>query len=253
MIRYVVSMVKYKHCEKCKKVYGTEAWIGEIHSYTGLCVSCAEGEQQEQQKQQEIVKEYITNKNETEYTENMREILENTKSSPLEVEKSLLSSLDQKANDVLSGEGSIDVLIKEIKDRLIDKAKDRMRDTIQSFDAGRIDAQKVVKYAEKTFDYLSEYKDFMDKVVVKLQSKPKMNVKTAIEKVYKETMVNIPKDITKDALLNKKVTLKNVFGKAVKWHDIYSGTKDVYELTKKMVIHPFIEIQKRLSTLPFYN
>ncbi|MFW9987887.1 MAG: hypothetical protein ACFFC3_04465 [Candidatus Odinarchaeota archaeon] len=246
-------MVKYIHCEKCKKIYSTETWIGEIHSYTGLCVSCTEEEQQENQKQQETVKEYITNKNDSEDTEKMQEILENTKSSSLDIEKNLLSSLDQKANDVLSGVGSIDVLIKEIKDGLIDKAKDRIGETIQSFDAGRIDAQKVVEYAEKTFDYLSEYKEFMDNVVVKLQTKSKMKVKTAIEKVYKESIVNIPKEITKDALLNKKATLKNIFGKASKWHDIYSDTKDVYELTKKMVTHPFIEIQKKFNTLPFYN
>jgi len=79
-----------------------------------------------------------------------------------------------------------------------------------------------------------------------------MKVKTAIEKVFKETMANMPKDVAKDVLLNKKAMLKTVFGKAVKWYSIYSDTEDVYELTKKMVLHPFNEIQKKLSTLPFY-
>ena len=182
----------------------------------------------------------------------MKDNLESTLSSPIEIERSLLSSLEQKANDVLSGEGSIDILIKEIKDGLVDKAKERIGETILGFDASKIDAQKVVDYAEKTFDYLSEYKDYMDNVGKKLQDKPKMKVKTAIEKVFKETMANMPKDVAKDVLLNKKAMLKIVFGKTVKWYNIYSDTKDVYELTKKMVLHPFNEIQKKLSTLPFY-
>ncbi|GAI87791.1 unnamed protein product, partial [marine sediment metagenome] len=75
-------------------------------------------------------------------------------------------------------------------------------------------------------------------------------VKTAIEKVFKESMANMSKDVAKDVLLYKKAMLKNVFGKAVKWCSIYSDTKDVLELTKKMVLHPFITIQNKLSTLP---
>ena len=246
-------MVKYNHCEKCKRVYNTETWIGEVHTYNGICPSCIAGEQQENQMQQESAEDHIMNKYDTEHTKRMKNNLESTQSSPIEIERSLLSSLEKKADDVLSGEGSIDVLIKEIKDGLVDKAKERVGETIQGFDASKIDAQKVVDYAEKTFDYLSEYKDYMDKVVKKLQDKPKMKVKTAIEKVFKETMANMPKDVAKDVLLNKKATLKTVFGKAVKWYSIYSDTKDVYELTKKMVLHPFNEIQKKLSTLPFYT
>lgn len=246
-------MVKYNHCEKCKKVYNTETWIGEVHTYNGICPSCIAGEQQENQMQQESAEEHIMNKDDMEYAKRMKDNLESTRSSPIEIERSLLSSLKQKTNDVLSGEGSIDVLIKEIKDGLVDKAKQRIGETIQGFDASKIDAQKVVDYAEKTFDYLSEYKVYMDIVLKKLQDKPKMKVKTAIEKVFKETMANMPKDVAKDVLLNKKAMLKIVFGKTVKWYNIYSDTKDVYELTKKMVLHPFNEIQKKLSTLPFYT
>ena len=246
-------MVKYNHCEKCKRVYNTETWIGEVHTYNGICPSCIAGEQQENQMQQDSAEDHIMNKDDTEYTKRMKDNLESTQSSPIEIERSLLSSLEQKANDVLSGEGSIDILIKEIKDGLVDKAKERIGETIQGFDASKIDAQKVVDYAEKTFDYLSEYKVYMDNVLKKLQDKPKMKVKTAIEKVFKETMANMPKDVAKDVLLNKKAMLKIVFGKTLKWYNIYSDTKDVYELTKKMVLHPFNEIQKKLSTLPFYT
>ncbi len=246
-------MVKYTHCEKCKRIYNTKTWIGEVHTYNGICPSCIAGEQQENQMQQDSAEDHIMNKDDTEYTKRMKDNLESTLSSPIEIERSLLSSLEQKANDVLSGEGSIDVLIKEIKDGLVDKAKERIGETIQSFDASKIDAQKVVDYVEKTFEYLSEYKEYMDNVVKKLQDNPKMKVKTAIEKVFKETMANMPKDVAKDVLLNKKAMLKIVFGKTVKWYNIYSDTKDVYELTKKMVLHPFNEIQKKFSTLPFYT
>ncbi len=246
-------MVKYYHCEKCKRVYNTEIWIGEVHTYNGICPLCIAGEQQENQTQQDSAEDHIMNKYDTEPTKRMKNNLESTQASPIEIERSLLSSLEQKVNDVLSGEGSIDVLIKEIQDGLVDKAKERIGETIQSFDASKIDAQKVVDYVEKTFEYLSEYKKYMDNVVKKLQDNPKMKVKTAIEKVFKETMSNMPKDVPKDVLLNKKAMLKNVFGKAEKWYNIYSDTKDVYELTKKMVLHPFNEIQKKLSTLPFYT
>ena len=263
-------MVKYNHCEKCKSVYDTASWIGEVHIYNGICPTCIAREQQENHKQQESARrvseqnrdmfsrlknaeDRMVNKHDTEHTERMKDLHETTQSSPLEIEKSLLSRLEQKANDVLSGEGSVDVLIKEIKVELVDKAKERIGDTFQIFDANKINAQKVIDYVENTFDYLSEYKDYMDKIVKKLQDKPKIKVKTAIEKVFKETMANMPKDVAKDVLLNKKATLKTVFGKAVKWYSIYSDTKDVYELTKKMVLHPFNEIQKKLSTLPFYT
>ena len=60
-------------------------------------------------------------------------------------------------------------------------------------------------------------------------------------------------DMAKDILINKKTMLKNVFGKAVKWYNIYADTSDAMELTKKMVLHPFNEIQKKLGTLPFYS
>ncbi|MFX1307609.1 MAG: hypothetical protein ACFFDG_12425, partial [Promethearchaeota archaeon] len=136
---------------------------------------------------------------------------------------------------------------------LVEKAKVRIEETIQSFDAYKIDAQKVINYVEKTFDYLSEYKEYMDNVVKKLQDKPKMKVKTAIEKVYKDTIVNLPKEVAKDVLLNKKELYKTVYSKAVKWYNFYSDIEDIYDLTKKMTLHPFNEVQKKLSTLPFYT
>ena len=79
----------------------------------------------------------------------------------------------------------------------------------------------------------------MDSVVKKLQNKPKMKVKTAIDKVFKESITNIQ-------------ILKKVSDKAAKWYNIYSDTKNTFEITKKMVLHPFTEIQKKLCTLPFY-
>ncbi len=246
-------MVKYNHCEKCKSVYGTESWIGEVHIYSGICPSCMEGEQQENQMQQESTEEHIVDKHDRQENERMKDIHESVQSSPIEIEKNLLSSLEQKANDVLFGESSIDVLIKEIKDDLVDNSRKRIEETFQSFDVGKIDAQKVVDYVDNILAYLSEYKDYMDNVIIKIQNKPKIKVKTAIDKVFKESMVNMPKDIAKDVLLNKKAMLKTVFDKAVKWYKIYSDTKDVLELTKKMVIHPFNEIQKKLYTLPFYD
>ncbi|MFX1597159.1 MAG: hypothetical protein ACFFBK_13970 [Promethearchaeota archaeon] len=246
-------MVKYYHCEKCKKIYSTETWIGEVHTYDGICPSCIEGKQENNQKQQEIAEDYTINIDNREYTEIIENTLIKAHSSPIEIEKQLLSSLVLKANALFSGEGSIDVLIKEIKDELVDKAKVRIEETIQSFDAYKIDAQKMINYTEKTFDYLSEYKEYMDNVMNMLQDKPKMKVKTAIEKAYKETIKNMPKDIAKDVLLDKKAIYKTVYGKAVKWYSIYSDIEDIYELTRKMVLHPFNEIQKKLSTLPFYT
>jgi len=245
-------MVKYNHCEKCKKVYNTALYIGEVHTYNGICPSCMAGEQQEDQLQQEIAEDLIVNKYDSEQVEAIKEIHESTQSSPIEIEKNLLSRLEQKANEVLSSGGSVDVLIKEIKDGIVEKAKERIEEVFQSFDVNKIDAQKVVDYVENTCNYVSEYKGYMDCVVKKLQDKPKMKVKTAIEKVFKETMSNMPKDVAKDALLNKKAMLKAVFGEAMECYSIYSDTKDALELTKKMVLHPFKTIQNKLSTLPFY-
>jgi len=245
-------MVKYNHCEKCKKVYNTEPWIGEVHTYSGICPSCITEEQQENQMQIETAEIHIANRHDTEQDYKTEDAYESTQSSPLEVEKSLLSRLEQMANDILSDQGSMDVLIKELKLGLVDKAKERIEATFQSFDVNKIDAQKVVDFAEKTFSYLSEYKDYMDNVVIKLQANPKMKVKTAIEKVYKDSLGKIPKNVAKDVLLNKKVMLKTVLGKSVKWYSIYADTDNELELTKKMVLHPFNEIQKKLSALPFY-
>jgi len=255
-------MVKYNHCEKCKKVYNTATYIGEVHTYDGICPSCMEREQQENpstdekleiEREMEREKLQMVNKDDMEDAETIKDKHESTQSSPIDIEKSLLSSLEQKANDVLSSGVSIDVLIKEIRDGLVDKAKERIGETFQSFDAKKIDAQKVVDYVENTFDYLSEYKDYMDNVDTKLQSNRKMKVKNAIDKVFKECMANMPKGAAKDVLSNKKTMLKTVFSKAVECYSIYSDTKDVFELTKKMVLHPFNEIQNRLSTLPFYS
>ena len=246
-------MVKYNHCEKCKNIYNTETWIGEVHAYNGICPSCLAGEQQVNQMEQESAEDHMVDKHDTEHDEKMIANHESTQSSPLEIERSLLSKLEQKANDVLSGEGSINVLIKEIKDDLVDKAKERIGETFKNFDVNKIDAQKVVDYAENILDYLSEYIDYMNNVVKKLQDNPKMKVKTAIDKFFKESMANMPKDVAKDVLLNKKAMLKTLSDKAVKWYNIYADTKDVFELTKKMGLHPFNEIQKKLSTLPFYT
>jgi hypothetical protein len=250
-------MVKYIHCEKCKKVCNTETWIGEVHTYNGLCSSCIEKEEQEDsssEEKSEIGREeqLIADINITESTEQMEEIQESTQSSLIETEKSLLLNLEQRANEVLSSSGSIDVLIKEIKLGLVDKAKERIEEVFQSFDVNKIDAQKTVDLVEKTFEYLSEYEDYMSNVVLKLQANPKLKVKSAIEKVYKETMSNMPKDIAKDLILNKKEMLKNVYSKAVKWYNIHSDEKDALELTKKMALHPFSKIQEKLGTLPFY-
>ena len=251
-------MVKYIHCKNCKKIYNTKTWIGEVHIYDGLCSECNELEQDdspsiEEKLESEGEEQVITNGNTTKTTEEIKKIPESTQSSQLENEKKILFALDQKANEILSGGGSIDVLIKEIKMGLVDKARERIEETFQSFDVNKIDAQKTVDYVERTFDYLSEYKDYMDNVVAKLQLKPKMNVKTAIEKVFKDTIEEMPKDIAKDLINNKKAMLKAVNDKALKWYDIYSDTNDALELTKKMVLHPFNEIQKKLSTLPFYT
>lgn len=244
-------MVKYYHCEKCKKVYNTETWIGEVHMYNGTCPSCIEEEPQEEQIQQE--QDLISSTDHMESTQPMKNTIETSKSSSIENEKSLLQNLEQKANEVLSYKGSIDVLIKEIRDGLVEKAKERIEETIQDFDVSKIEAQKVIDYIEKTFDYLSEYKDYMDNVVKKLQDKPKMKVKTALEKVFKEAITNMSKEVAKDVLLNKKATLKLAYGKAVKWFNVYSSIEDVNELTNKMYLHPFNEIQKKLSSLPFYT
>jgi len=245
-------MVKYSHCEKCKDVYNTETWIGVVHIYKGICPSCMEEEQQENQIPQEVMDTQMVDKHDTVHPEKVKTDSETTQTSPIEIDKNLLFHLEQKANDVLSSKGSIDVLIKEIKSDLVEKAREKIEETFESFDVNKIDAQKVVDYAENILDYLSEYKNYMDCVVQKLQNKPKMKVKTAIDKVLKESMANIQKDVAKDVFLNKKEVLKTVSDKAVKWYKIYSDTKNTFELTKKMVLHPFTEIQKNLCTLPFY-
>ena len=246
-------MVKYKHCKICKSVYDTESWTGEVHIYDGFCSSCMTGDNEENQTQQEIAEDHIGDKHNRDQVEKIKDIYERSQSSPIEAEINFLSSLEQKTNDVLSGKGSIDVLIKEIKDDLVDKAKERIEETFQSFDVNKIDAQKVIDSVEDIMAYLSEYKDFMDKVVLKIQIKPKMKVKTAIDKVLKESMTNMPKDVSKDILLNKKTMLNTVSDQAVKWYKIYSDTKDVLELTKKMLLHPINEIQRNLRSLPFYD
>ena len=246
-------MVKYNHCEKCKNVYNTETWIGVVHAYNGICPSCLAGEQQENQMEQESAEDHMVDKHDTEHAEKMKANHESTQSSPLEIERSLLSKLEQKANDVFSGMGSINVLIKEIQDDLVDKAKERIEETFQSFDVNKIEAQKTVDYAESILSYLSEYKDFIDSVVKTIEFKPKMKIKAAIDKVFKEAMANLPKDVAKDVLLSRKTILKTVSDKAVKLYNIYSDTEDVFELTKKMGLHPFNEIQRNLKTLPFYT
>ncbi|MFW9896233.1 MAG: hypothetical protein ACFFD7_10550, partial [Candidatus Thorarchaeota archaeon] len=111
-------------------------------------------------------------------------------------------------------------------------------------------------YAESILDYLSEYKEYMDNVIIKLHDRPKIEVKVAIDKVLKESISNIPKDISKDILLNKKAMLNIVSDKAKEWYNFYSDkkvAKDALKLTSKMVLHPFKEIQDKLNNLPFYN
>jgi hypothetical protein len=240
-------MVKYYHCEKCKKVYNTESWIGEVHTYNGICSECIK---EEQKNHQEIVEDNIVeNHGHIEKVEGADE----KSTANIEIDKILLLNLEKKANEVLSTDGPINVLVKEIKDDLVGKAKQRIEETFQSFDAGKIDAQKTIDYAENILDYLSAYKDYMDKVVIKIENKPKMKVKTAIDKVLKESMANISKDISKDVLLNKKTILNTVSNMAVEWYNIYSDIKNALELTTKMVLHPFNEMQKKLGSLPFYN
>ena len=246
-------MVKYKHCKECKSIYDTEPWIGEVHIYSGICSSCMEEEQPGNQAPQESLEDTVSDKFGTEQAEIIQDIHEHTRSTPIEIEKNLLSSLEQKATNVLTGMGSINVLIKEIKDDLVDKAKEWIEETFQSFDVNKIEAQKTVDYAESILVYLSEYKDYMDNIVKLIESKPKMKVKTAIDKVFKESMANLPKDVAKDIFLERKAMLKTVSDKAVKCYNIYSDTKDVHELIKKIGLHPFNEIQKKLTTLPFYT
>ncbi len=69
-------MVKYYHCEKCKGIYNTETWIGEVHTYSGFCPSCLEGEQQENQIKQESAEDYVVNKYDSEQVEAIKEILD---------------------------------------------------------------------------------------------------------------------------------------------------------------------------------
>ena len=244
-------MVKYFHCELCKKVISSETWIGEVHLYEGFCSSCSEIEQ-ETDTSNETKVENLGNV-EVEQVEETIIPSESTHDSQLDIEMNLLSNLTHKADEVLSNQGSINVLIKEIKDDLVDKAKERIEQTIQSFDVSKIEAQKVINYTEGVFDLISDYNDYMNDIIKKLQDKPKMKVKNAIEKVYKDSMAILPKDIAKDVLLGRKAMLKTVFDKASKSYDIYSDIEDVNELTKKMALHPFHVIQEKLSTLPFYR
>ncbi|MFX1457640.1 MAG: hypothetical protein ACFFDB_19920 [Promethearchaeota archaeon] len=246
-------MVKYKHCEKCKSIYSTEPWIGEVHTYIGICPSCMEEEPQECQIQKDIVEDDIVETQEVEKVEGKEVTLETIQTPLTDTDRILLNSLEQKANEVLSGDRSINVLIKEIKDDLVGKAKQRIEETFQSFDAGKIDAQKAIDYAERILDYLSEYKEYMDNVIIKLHDKPKIKVKAAIDKVLKESISDIPKDISKDILLNRKAILNIVSDKAKEWYNFYSDTKDALNITSKMVLHPFKEIQDKLNSLPFYN
>jgi hypothetical protein len=246
-------MVKYHHCERCKDIYDTEQWIGEVHTYNGICTSCKEEQQDAEDKAPESVEENNLENYVKEQAETIRNIHEQTRSTPIEIEKKFISDLEQKANEVFLGKGSINVLIKEIKDDLITKAKDRIEETFQSFDVNKKDAQKTVGNAENILSYLSEYKDFMDSVVKTIEIKPKMKVKTALDKVSKESLGNLPKDIAKEVLLNKKTVLKVVSQKAAQWYKQYSDTKDPFVLIKKMSLHPFNEIQKMLKTLPFYD
>lgn len=243
-------MVKYTHCEKCKRVINTESYIGEVHEYQGLCLSC---EEEETQSQQQNPEKNLTDKLDTEPPEKRIENRENTQSSPIEIDRKLLSDLEQKANDVLSGNGSVYVLIKEIKDDLVTKAKVRIGETFESFDINKIEALKVVDHTENILDYLGEYKDYMDKLVKKLQDKPKMNVKTAIDRVFKESIGNLPKAVAKEDFLKKKAILKTVCDKTKECYHNYADEKDIIELTKKMGLHPFNEIQNKLSTLSFYK
>ncbi|MFW9825280.1 MAG: hypothetical protein ACFFE4_20225, partial [Candidatus Thorarchaeota archaeon] len=157
-------MVKYNHCEKCKNIYSTETWIGEVHAYTGICPSCMEEEPQEDQNQEAIVEDDSLKTQEVEKVEETEVTLEPSQTPLTDTDRILLNSLEQKANEVLSGDRSINVLIKEIKDDLVGMAKQRIEETFQSFDAGKIDAQKAIDYAESILDYLSEYKEYMDNV-----------------------------------------------------------------------------------------
>lgn len=234
-------------------MYSTEPWIGEVHAYTGICPSCNEEEQEINQIQQETADDHKVDSQTAEHTERVKDNYDATESSPIEIERNYLSNLERNASDVLSNGGSIQVLIKEIKDGLVEKARERIEETFQSFDVRKIEAQKLVDYADNLLDYMSEYNEYMDKVVIKLQSKPKMKVKAAIDKVFKDSMATLPKDISKDVLLAKKKMLNNVSDKAAEWYNLYSDIKDPLELTKKMVFHPFNEIQKKLGTLPFYD
>jgi hypothetical protein len=234
----------------CKKVISSENWIGEVHLYEGFCSSCSELKQESDISKGSTVEKLV---NEAKQVEETIIPCETSHDSQLEIEMALLSNLTQKADDVLSHQGSINVFIKEIKDDLVDKAKERIEQSIQSFDVKKIEAQKVINYTEGIFDLISDYNDYMNDIINKLQDKPKMKVKNAIEKVYKDSMAILPKDIAKDVLLGKKAMLKTICNKATKSYDIYSYIEDINELTKKMALHPFHVIQEKLSTLPFYR
>jgi hypothetical protein len=246
-------MVKYNHCEKCKKVLNTEPWIGVVHAYNGICSSCMEEENHENDTKQDNKGDINLDKKDKDILEKLEESTENCITLPLERDKILLSNLEKKANEVISGESSIYVLIKEIKDDLINKANERIEETYESFDINKIEAQKVVKNTEYILEYLSDYKEYMDKLINKLKEKPSLKIKSTLGKIHKESIANLPKSITKEMLLDKKEVLKIVFTKTEEFYNFYSETEDVFELTKKMGLHPFTEIQRELSTLPFYR
>ena len=231
----------------------TEPWIGEVHAYNGICPSCMEKEQDENQVSEEGVDDITLDKKDEEKGEVLEKTLEIPQKEPDEIDKILLSSLEEKANDVLSGKGSIHVLIKEIKDDLINKANERIEETYESFDINKKEAQQVVKNAEFILQYLTEYKEYLDELNNRLKEKPSLKIKSTLGKIHKESMASLPKGITKEMLLDKKELLKLVSTKTEEFYGIYSDTEDVFELTKKMGLHPFNEIQKELNTLPFYS
>ncbi|MFX0031019.1 MAG: hypothetical protein ACFE8B_17525, partial [Candidatus Hermodarchaeota archaeon] len=91
-------MVKYNHCEKCKSIYSTTPWIGEVHTYEGICPSCEAEEQQKSEISEVDVEDQIVNEFDVEHIEEMQDLQEITHSSPLEIDKDLLSNLEQKAS-----------------------------------------------------------------------------------------------------------------------------------------------------------
>lgn len=238
-------MVKYSHCEKCKSIYNTETWIGEVHVYEGVCPSCLKEEKEEGKNQISPIRVEEPEK----VIEEVNDVLEPPQ---LELERITLSSLEQRAHDVYYGEGSIYVLIKEINDDLVRKAKERIDQAYESFDINKKEAQKIVTNVETILEYLGEYKLYMDKLVEKLQIDPKIKIKTAIDKVFKESISNLPKQ-SKKIFQDKKIILKKVYDKSIDSYNRFSEIGDIFELTKQMSLDPFNEIREKLSNLPFYG